>query len=94
MNKYETVFIINNEIADNQKRQVISKVEECISTNGRITNVNNLGTKKLAYEIKKQQVGYFYLIEFNAKPSLICELERLLRSTEDILKSIVVKKED
>ena len=94
MNKYETVFIINNKITDNEKRKVISRLEELITNNGKITKVDNLGTMKLAYEIKKQKVGYFCLIEFNAKPNLICELERLFRLTEDVLKFIVVKKED
>ncbi|MCI8397684.1 MAG: 30S ribosomal protein S6 [Clostridia bacterium] len=94
MNEYETIFIINNEITDNEKRKVISKIEELITNNGKITKVDNLGTRKLAYEIKKQKVGYYCLIEFNAKPNLICELERLFRITEDVLKFIVVRKED
>jgi len=94
MNEYETVFIINNELTDSDKRKVISKIEELITNNGKIIKVDNLGTKKLAYEVKKQNVGYYCLIEFTAKPNLICELERLFRITEDVLKFIVVKKED
>ena len=83
MNEYETVFIINNEITDSEKRKVISKIEELITNNGTIIKVDNLGTKKLAYEVKKQKVGYYCLIEFTSKPELICELERLFRITEE-----------
>lgn len=93
MSNYETTFIINNEITDNTKRKIINKIEECIITNGKIIKVDNLGTKKLSYKVKKQEVGFFCVIEFKAKPSLIWELEKLFRSTEEILKFIVLKEE-
>lgn len=93
MNKYETIFIIRNDTTENQKREVISKIEEFIVSKGKITKSEVLGTKKLAYAIKGQDTGYYCCLEFETKPEATYELERLFRITEKILKFIVVKLE-
>lgn len=94
MNKYETVFIVKNDISEEQIREKISNIEELIVKNGKITKAENLGLKKLAYAVKKYTQGYYYIIEFESKPELIIELERIYRITEEILKFIVVRKDD
>ena len=63
-----------------------------INTDGNVEQVNELGKKKLAYEIKKNKEGYYVVYDFEAKPSLIAELERNYRITDEVLKFIVVKK--
>lgn len=94
MNKYETIMIIDNDITDEQKRNAISKIEEYISKNGKITEAKSMGTRKLAYEIKKHTEGYYYIINFETDAEKIAELERIYRITDEILKFIVIKKED
>lgn len=94
MNKYETVFIVKNDITEEQIREKISKIEELIVKNGKISKTENLGLKKLAYEVKKYTQGNYYIIEFESEPELIAELERIYRITEEILKFIVVRKDD
>lgn len=94
MNKYETVFILKNDITEEQIREKISKIEELIIKNGKITKTENLGLKKLAYEVKKYTQGNYYIIEFESEPELIKELEQIYRITEEILKFIVVRKDD
>ena len=91
MNKYETAIIINNEITEEQRNTVIEKVKNYILENGTITEEQDLGEKRLAYEVNKHNKGYYYLIKFNAKPTSISELERIYRITDEILKFIVVK---
>ena len=51
-----------------------------------------MGKRRLAYEIKKQQEGYYMVFEFESKPEAIAELERIYRITDDIMKYIIVKK--
>ena len=51
-----------------------------------------MGKKQLAYEIKKFKEGIYILFNFEAKPELIAELERIYRITDDIIKFITVKK--
>lgn len=91
MNKYETIMIINNEIAERQRNNIITKVKKYILENGTITEEQDLGEKILAYEVNKHKKGYYYSIKFNAKPTSISELERIYRITDEILKFIVVR---
>jgi len=94
MNKYETIFLISNKITKEDKEKVVNKIKKYLSKNGKIIKTDDLGTKKLAYEIKKHNVADYYLIEFECDADKILELERLYRITEEILKFIVVRKDD
>ena len=57
-------------------------------------SVEEVGTKKLAYEIKKQKEGYYIIIKFEANPALISELERVYRIADEVIKFIVVREEE
>ena len=92
MNKYESVVIINPNVEENTLKELIERFKTLINTDGNVEQVNELGKKKLAYEIKKNKEGYYVVFDFAAKPSLIAELERNYRITDEILKFIVIKK--
>ena len=92
MNKYESVVIINPNVEENSLKELIERFKTLINTDGNVEQVNELGKKKLAYEIKKNKEGYYVVYDFEAKPSLIAELERNYRITDEILKFIVIKK--
>ena len=94
MNKYETVFIINPNIEDDGIKALIEKFSKLINNDGKVEEVNEMGKKRLAYEIKKNKEGYYVSINFEAKPELIKELERIYRITDEIIKFIVVKKDE
>ena len=94
MNKYESVIIINPSV-DEEKTKVLSdKFTELINKNGKVEKVDNLGKKKLAYEVKKNKEGIYLVFYFEAEPSLIAELERNYRITDEVIKFIVVKVEE
>ena len=93
MNKYESVIIMNSTYTEEQREKVINKIKDFITQNGEITKFEALGIKRLAYEVRKQKEGVYYVIEFNAESSVIAELERIYRITEEIIKFIVVKKD-
>ena len=94
MNKYETVILINDTLTKDAKNAVINKIENFIDSNGKITKKDDIGSRKTAYEIKKQKTAYYYVIEFQAKPETIYELERIYRITDEIIKFIVIKQND
>lgn len=94
MNQYETIFIMNNQIAKEEQKTVIEKITNYIKENGKIVKEDDIGAKKLAYEIKKQKEGYYYLIEFEAESSIIDELQRIYRITDTVLKFITIRKDD
>lgn len=96
MNKYESIIIINpNCSAEALKalKALEDKVTGLINENGKVESVENMGKKKLAYEIKKNTEATYMLFNFEAKPESIAELERNYRIMDDILKFIVVRKE-
>ena len=94
MNKYESVIIINPAVDEERLNALTTKFTEMINKDGNVEKADNLGKKKLAYEIKKNKEGYYVIINFEAKPELIAELERNYRITDEVLKFIVVKVEE
>lgn len=93
MNKYETVMIINSKITQEEFDKVINKITNVIENNGKIDRKEDYGIKKLAYEIRKNKEGHYYLIEFESEAYFIRELERVYRITDEVLKFIVVRKD-
>ena len=94
MNKYESIIIINPNIDEAGLKEIEEKFTGLINENGKVESVENMGKKKLAYEIKKNKEGTYLLFNFEAKPDSIAELERVYRITDEILKFITVRKED
>ena len=94
MNKYESIIIINPSLEEQGIKELITKFTDLINNDGKVESVEEMGKRKLAYEIKKHSEGYYYLFTFEANPSFIAELERIYRITDGILKFIVVRKED
>ena len=79
MNKYESVIIINPSIEEQAIKDLVTKFTDLINNNGKVESVDERGTQKLAYPIKKKEEGYYVVINFEAKPDSIDELERNYR---------------
>ena len=94
MNKYETIFIINPNVEEAGIKELIQKFSDLINNAGKVENVEEMGKRKLAYEIKKNKEGYYVLINFEAQPELFKELERVYRITDEVIKFIVVRKDE
>lgn len=94
MNKYESVIIINPSVDDEKLKAVEAKFTELINKDGNVTKVDNLGKKKLAYEVKKNKEGIYLVFYFEANPTLITELERNYRITDEVIKFIVIRVEE
>jgi len=94
MNKYESVVIINPSVEEQGVKALIAKITDLINSNGKLEKVDELGKKKLAYEIKKNSEGYYVVLNFEANPNLVAELERVYRITDEVIKFIVVREND
>ena len=92
MNKYESIIIVNPNVDESGLKSLEEKFTGLINENGKVENVENMGKKRLAYEINKCNEGTYLLFNFEAKPDYIQEIERVYRITDDIMKFIVVKK--
>ena len=93
MNKYESIIIVNPNVDEAGLKALEEKFTGLINENGKVESVENMGKKRLAYEIKKCKEATYMLFNFEAKPELISELERVYRITDDIMKIITVRKE-
>jgi len=93
MNKYESIVIINPNSTEEALKALEDKITGLINENGKVESVENMGKKKLAYEINKNKEAFYLLFNFEAKPDSIAELERNYRITDEILKFIIVRKE-
>ncbi len=87
MRKYETIFIMDPDLEEEQTQSVIEKVKGIITqTNGEILKVEDWGKRKLAYEVKKKSKGHYILIHFSGSPALLSELERNFRVMDSVIK--------
>ena len=91
MNKYEIALVVNAKIEDEARTATVEKVKEYITTfGGTITNIEEAGKKRLAYEIQKMREGFYYFIQFDAESSSPAELEQRLRIMENVLRFMTV----
>ncbi len=94
MKKYETIFVLNSEMNEEQVNLTIDKVKSIIEkSNGIIENVDIWGKKKLAYEINKKTEGYFVLINFKSSEDFPKELDRNFRIMDSVIRHIIVKRD-
>ena len=93
MKKYELMYVLVNNISDEEKDALIEKVSGLITkNNGVIVSTEKLGSKKLAYEINKKRDGFYVLTNFEAEASVPATVCNTLRITDGILRYIVVAK--
>jgi small subunit ribosomal protein S6 len=91
MRRYETVFIINPALSQEECQPLFDKLNDIILAHQGLTvNFDEWGQKRLAYEIKKQTRGYYVLLDFCGNGSLVKELERNLRLDDRVLKYMTV----
>ena len=92
MNKYELALVVNAKLEDEARAEVVEKAKGYITRyNGNVTEVEEWGKKRLAYEIQKMREGYF--IQFEADATAPAEIERHVRIMDNVLRYLVVKKE-
>ncbi|MBR6252921.1 MAG: 30S ribosomal protein S6 [Clostridia bacterium] len=94
MNKYETIIIIDPKLDDEACAGITAKFTDMIAKEGEVESTEVWGRRKLAYPIQKNNEGYYVLINFSSNPEFIDELNRIYNITDEIIKHIIVKKED
>lgn len=94
MLKYELMLILDTALEDAVREEAIEAVKGVIATDGEVTNVDLWGNKKLAYPIEKKNEGYYVVIEFNSSPELPKELDRRLKISENIMRHMIIKKDE
>jgi small subunit ribosomal protein S6 len=91
MRRYETIFIIDNDLSEEGRSPILEKLEDLIRQyNGLQVKVDEWGTKRLAYEIKKKARGYYVCLDYCGSGPLVNEIERFFRIDDRVLKYMTV----
>ena len=93
--KYELALVLNGKLEDDAKAAALEKVQGYITRfGGTVTNVDDWGKNRFAYDIQKMKEGYYYFIAFESDdPACPNELEENVRIMEPVVRYLVVKKE-
>ena len=94
MNKYELAVVVSAKIEDDERAATLEKVKSYVERfGGQITNVDEWGKKRLAYDIQKMKEGYYYFIQFDAASDCPVELESKIRIMEPVIRYLCVRQD-
>jgi small subunit ribosomal protein S6 len=92
MTCYETLFVVKPTLTEEEIAAQIAKVKDVLAKEGaELVGTNEMGMRKLAYQVEKHNRGYYTVLFYKAAGSTIHELERNLKINEDIIKFLTVK---
>ncbi|MCR5238137.1 MAG: 30S ribosomal protein S6 [Lachnospiraceae bacterium] len=91
MNKYEMTLVISSKIEEDARTAVLDKAKALIERfGGNITNIEDAGKKRLAYEIQKMNEAFYYFIQFEAESTAPAEIESRIRIQDNVLRYLIV----
>ena len=92
MNHYETVFILNPVLSEEQTKETVLKYEKFLTSKGaKMVSKEDWGLKKLAYPIQNKKSGFYHLFEQNLEHTIISRIELQLRRDERFMRYLTVK---
>lgn len=91
LSKYETMFIVDVSGGEEATAAVVEKFKSLIGANGTVESFDEWGKRRLAYPINDMNDGYYVLVNFEAEPSFVAELERIFNITEGVMRSMTIK---
>lgn len=95
MNKYELTVVVNAKVEDDVRAQVIDKCKALIERfGGTVTEVDEWGKKRLAYEINYMKEGFYYFIRFEADSKAPAEIESRIRIMENVIRYLCVRQDE
>ena len=94
MNKYELAVVVSAKIEDDERTATIDRVKATIERfGGQITNVDDWGKRRLAYEVQKMKEAFYYFIQFDAESTVPAEIESRVRIMDNVIRYLCVKQE-
>ena len=94
MNKYELALVVNAKIEDDERAATVERAKALIARfGGTVTEVEDAGKKRLAYEIQKMREGFYYFVQFEAPATCPAELEKRVRIMDNVIRYLCVRKD-
>ena len=95
MNKYELCVVVSAKIEDDERAAVVDKCKALVERfGGTITEVDDWGKKKLAYEIQKMKEAFYYFIRFDAEATATAEIESRVRIMDNVIRFLCVRQDE
>ncbi len=95
MNKYELAVIVSAKIEDDERAATVDKCKALIERfGGTVTNVDEWGKKRLAYEILKMKEAFYYFIQFEAESTAPAEIESRIRIMDNVIRYLCVRQDE
>ena len=92
MAKYETMLVTSSALDEEASAALIGKFKSLIEANGTIDSVDDWGKRRLAYPIEDETEGVYTVIKFTSEPDFPAELDRVLKITEGVMRSLITVK--
>lgn len=94
MSKYELAVVVSAKLEDDARAEVIEKVKALVTRfGGNVTDVDEWGKRRLAYEIQKMKEAYYYFIHFESETTAPAEIEQRIRIMDGVIRYLCVKQE-
>ena len=95
MHKYELAVVVSAAIEDDERAAVVEKCKALIERfGGQVTNVDDWGKKRLAYEVQKMKEAFYYFIQFDGASTVPAEVESRVRLMENVVRYLVVRQDE
>lgn len=95
MNKYELAVVVSAKIEDDERAATLEKAKALVERfGGKITNVDDWGKKRLAYEVQKMKDAFYYFIQFEAEATAPVEIENRVRIMDNVVRFLIVKQDE
>ena len=95
MNKYELAVVVSAKIEDEERAAVIEKCKALIERfGGQVTDVDEWGKKRLAYEVQKMKDAFYYFIHFEAESTAPVEIENRIRIMDNVIRFLCVRQDE
>ncbi len=87
--KYECMYILNPNLTEEETAALVEKFKALIEANGTLDEMEEMGKRKLAYEINFISEGYYVLVKFTSGPAFPAELDRVFGITDGVMRSMI-----
>ena len=95
MNKYELAVVLSAKLEDEERAAAIEKVQGYITRfGGTVTNVDEWGKKRLAYEVQKMKEAFYYFIHFDAESTVPVEIEHRVRIMDNVIRYLCIRQDE
>ena len=91
--KYEVMYIISGKLTEEEAAPIVEKFKTLVEANGTLDEMEEMGKRKLAYDINYISEGYYVLMKFTSAPDFPAELDRIFKITDGIMRSLIISRD-